>query len=127
MALWQGLSTRKKTGGRLRRARGKRKFEIGREEVVPVLGDESHRKVRTQGGNSKVRVLASDVINVTDPKSGKTQQVKFTTVTKNAANPHYVRRNVLTKGAVVETKLGQARITSRPGQDGVLNGVLLKE
>ena len=46
-------------------------------------------------------------------------------VIENPSNPHLVRRNILTKGAVVETKLGKAKVTSRPGQEGTLNGVLI--
>lgn len=126
MALWQGLSTRMKTGGRRRLARKKRKYEIGREVILPTLGDESHRTIRTAGGNQKVRVLASDVVNVTDPSTGKTEKVEFKTVSDNPANPHYVRRNIVTKGAIVQTEKGKVRITSRPGQDGVLNGVLVE-
>jgi small subunit ribosomal protein S8e len=48
-------------------------------------------------------------------------------VVENPANPHYVRRNILTKGAIVETEFGKARIISRPGQHGVINGVLVKK
>jgi small subunit ribosomal protein S8e len=127
MATWQGLSTRKTTGGRRRIARKKRKFEIGREVNPPVLMEhESHKLIRTTGGNQKVRILGTNVVNVTDPNSGKTQKVKFTTVVENPANPHYVRRNIVTRGALVDTKLGKARITSRPGQDGTLNAVLVQ-
>ena len=125
MALWQGLSTRKTSGGRLRLSRGKRKFEVGREETLPFMGPEKHQKIRTTGGHVKVRVLQSNVVNVTDPKTGKTTKVTFTTVVENPANPHYVRRNIVGRGATVETKLGKARITSRPGQHGVLNAVLV--
>jgi small subunit ribosomal protein S8e len=32
----------------------------------------------------------------------------------------------MTKGAVVETAKGKVKITSRPGQVGVLQGVLVK-
>jgi len=46
-------------------------------------------------------------------------------VTENFANPNLVRRNILTKGTVVETKLGKVKITSRPGQEGTVNGKLL--
>ncbi|MHA1294432.1 MAG: 30S ribosomal protein S8e, partial [Promethearchaeota archaeon] len=35
------------------------------------------------------------------------------------------RRHIITKGSIVETELGRARITSRPGQHGVLNGILI--
>ncbi|MBI2077528.1 MAG: 30S ribosomal protein S8e [Euryarchaeota archaeon] len=126
MALWQGTSVRKPTGGRLRPAHKKRAFEIGREVTLPPMGPEEHRIIRTQGGNTKVRILSSNVINVTDPATGKTQKIEFQTVAANPANPHYVRRNIITRGAVVVTKLGKARITSRPGQDGCLNGILVK-
>ena len=58
-------------------------------------------------------------------KSGKTQKTEILNVVGNPANPNLVRRNILTKGAVVETKLGRARITSRPGQEGTINGILV--
>lgn len=126
MALWQGESVRKPSGGRRRIARGKRKFEIGREVILPTMGAEKHTPLRTMGGHQKVRILSSNIVNVTDTATGKTKKVKFTTVTDNPANPHYVRRNILTRGAVVQTELGKAKITSRPGQDGVLNAILVK-
>lgn len=126
MGLWQGESTRKPSGGRRRLSHKKRKAEIGREIVLATMGKERHRIIRTMGGHEKARVLASNRVNVTDPATGKTQVFEFTTVTDNPANPHYVRRNILTRGAVVMTKLGKARITSRPGQDGVLNAILVK-
>lgn len=126
MALWQGLSTRKPSGGRLRRARKKRKAEIGSEVILPVIGPEKHQVIRTRGGHQKVRITNAKMVNVTDPATGKTQRVEFTTVAENPANPHYVRRNIFTRGAVVVTKLGKARITSRPSQDGVANAILVK-
>ncbi|MHA1475907.1 MAG: 30S ribosomal protein S8e, partial [Promethearchaeota archaeon] len=39
----------------------------------------------------------------------------------------YNRRNILTKGAIVKTKLGLVKITSRPGQTGQINGKLLEK
>jgi small subunit ribosomal protein S8e len=32
---------------------------------------------------------------------------------------------MITKGAVLKTELGRARVTSRPGQHGILNAVLM--
>jgi small subunit ribosomal protein S8e len=123
---YQGKSIRKATGGRLKAGRGKRKFELGRDIVQPVIGAESRKVVLTMGNCSKVKVLKDDLINVTDPKSGKAQKVKMTTEVGNPANKNYIRRNILTKGAVVSTELGKAKITSRPGQDGEVNGVLVE-
>ena len=48
------------------------------------------------------------------------------TVLENSANTHFVRRNIVTKGAVVETEIGKVKITSRPGQKGIVNGVLIE-
>lgn len=63
-------------------------------------------------------------MNVAD-KQGKSQKTEIVNVVENPANANLVRRNVITKGCVVETKLGRARVTSRPGQEGVVNGVLV--
>ena len=46
-------------------------------------------------------------------------------VVENPANRHYIRRNILTRGTIIKTEKGNARITSRPGQDGVVNAVLI--
>jgi small subunit ribosomal protein S8e len=63
---------------------------------------------------------------VSDRSSGKAQKVKIETVEENGANPNYVRRNLLTKGAIIRTEIGRARIISRPGQDGVINAILIE-
>ena len=125
MALWQGKAKRCKTGRRIRYARGKRKFEIGREAHLTVLGKSKLKQVRTRGNNRKTRVLTADVAYVVDPKSKQTVKTEIITVVENPANIHYVRRNIMTKGAIINTKLGKARITSRPGQSGTINAVLL--
>lgn len=125
MALWQGNSRRKPTGGRLIRAQKKRRSEIARERIDTHVGPTAQKMVRTKGANQKVKLLRTDAINVTDPKTGKTQKATLQTVTENTANIHYVRRNIVTKGAVVETDLGRVKVTSRPGQHGALSGVLV--
>jgi small subunit ribosomal protein S8e len=125
MGIWQGRSRRKRTGGRLRPIRKKRRFEIGRELQTATLGGEMVKHYRVRGANLKLRILTAQTINVFDPASKKTQNVKVVTVRENPANPNYVQRNIITKGAILETELGRVRVRSRPGQDGVLNGVLV--
>ncbi len=124
---WQGKSRRKETGGKLKLAKKKRRYELGREQNIPILGDARHKKVRVRGGNTRVRVLATNVANVTDPKTSTTKKVEIKDILENPANPNYVRRDIITKGAVIETEMGKARVTSRPGQDGCINAVLLKQ
>jgi small subunit ribosomal protein S8e len=127
MALWQGKSKRKPSGGRLRLGRKKRRFEIGREPTFTLLGVERLLIMRTRGANVKVRMLKAAFANVVDPATLKTQKSKIITVKKNSANPNYVQRNIINKGALIQTERGLAKVTSRPGQDGAVNAVLVKE
>ncbi|MBN1762136.1 MAG: 30S ribosomal protein S8e [Methanomicrobia archaeon] len=122
---WQGKSRRKSTGGRLHRNRKKREHEAGRPAADTTIGETRRRTIRTRGGRSKLRLLKCELANVADPKSGTTKTVKIITVKKNPANPFYARRNITTKGAVIETELGDAVVTSRPGQEGIVNAVLV--
>ena len=125
MALWQGLSRRSKSGRRIRYSRSKRKFEIGREQHLTTIGNEKRKQVRTKGNNRKTRVMTSNLAHVVDPMTGKTAKTEIISVVDNAANLNYIRRNIINKGAIIETKMGKARITSRPGQCGTINAILL--
>jgi len=125
MGIWQGRSRRKPTGGRLRLNRKKRRFEIGRELQFPIIDEPSLKLYRVRGAARKVRILSDNQVNVYDPATKVTKMAKATTVTQNDANPNYVQRNILSKGCVVQTELGLVKILSRPGQHGVLNGILL--
>ncbi|HJK02402.1 MAG TPA: 30S ribosomal protein S8e [Methanocorpusculum sp.] len=124
--LWQGRSVRKSTGGRYHANRGKKRFEIGRSPADTIIGGNRVKILRVTGGNTKVRALRCEYANVSDKRTGKVLRVKINSVSENAANPNYVRRNLMTKGAIIATDLGKARIVSRPGQDGVINAVLLE-
>jgi small subunit ribosomal protein S8e len=125
MALWQGRSKRKPSGGRYRPFRKKRKREISREQQFAFIGNPRRKLYRTKGGNRKVRVLKEQFANVLDPRTSTTKKAKIVTVKENSSNPHYVTRNIMTRGAVVQTEIGLAKITSRPGQDGIINAVLV--
>ena len=127
MALWQGNSRRSKTGRRIRYHRGKRKFEIGREELHTIIAPTRVKKIRTRGRNLKIRAKTINIAYVTDPKENKTTKTEIISVVDNPANIHYVRRNIITKGAIIETPLGKAKVTSRPGQVGTVNAVLVTE
>ena len=127
MALWQGDSRRSKRGRRIRYGKGKRKSEIGREQHLTTIGKNKVKNVRTRGNNKKIRAMTTDVAFVVDPKSGKTTKTEIISVVENQANIHYVRRNIMNKGAIIETKIGKAKITSRPGQSGNINAVLISK
>ena len=124
--LWQGRSVRRATGGRYRPSQGKRRNEIGSAPAETHIGEDRRKVIRSCGGNSKVRAMRAQYANVADRANGKTRKAAIETVEENGANPNYVRRNLLTKGAVIRTEAGRARIISRPGQDGVINAVLIE-
>jgi small subunit ribosomal protein S8e len=125
MALWQGKARRSSTGRRIRYARGKRKFEIGRESNLTTIGELNTKKLRTKGNNTKIRVKTTNFAYVLDKKTNKTTKTEIVTVKENSANIHYVRRNIINKGAIIDTKMGKAKVTSRPGQSGTVNAVLI--
>lgn len=125
MALSQSRPKRKPTGGRYIDYRKKKQYELGREPSFTKLGKKKIQTIRVMGGNRKIRLLSADIANLFDPKSRSFKQAKIKTITGNPANRHFIRRNIMTKGAVVETEFGKARITSRPGQDGIVNAVLI--
>ncbi len=125
MALWQGRSRRKPSGGMYRPLRKKRKSEIGREVQLATIGGTKTKRVRVRSAHTKIRLMQGDLVNLLNPKTKKVQRVKILTVLENPANPHYVQRNIITRGAILKTELGRARVTSRPGQHGVLNAVLI--
>ncbi len=127
MAITQFKSKLKTTGGKYNKLRKKKKKDFG-NDFIPIKIDKNKvKEVRTYGGNKKRRILRANKMNLVDTKTGKGEIVKIISVKENTANPHFVRMNIMTKGAVVETEKGLAKIVSRPGQHGIINGVLIEK
>mgnify|MGYP002622480281 CR=1 FL=1 len=126
MVTSQRRANRKASGGRYTTSdRSKRKKELNRYPANTKIAESTKSKtIRACGGTLKHKLLATSAVNVVD-KKGKSSKTVILNVVENAANPHLVRRNILTKGAIIETKLGKAQISNRPGQEGCINAVLL--
>jgi small subunit ribosomal protein S8e len=127
MPRWHIEEGRKPTGGFLRRVRKKRKYEMGSVPLHTRVGKRKVVKVRSKGGKQKLKAASVEFVNVTDPKKGVTKRVKIVRVLENPANPHFVRMGIVTKGCIIETEIGKAKVISRPSQHGVVNAVLIKE
>ena len=126
MSIWHGdLRKRKASGGRKRLYRMKRRFERGSFPTETTLGDLKKKASRRRGGNEKVRLFSATHANISDPSTGKTERVEILRVVRNPANVDYDRRGVITKGTIIETPSGTARVTSRPGQNGLVNAILI--
>jgi len=127
LSVWHGdQHKRKDSGGRKRANRKKRRFEKGFFPAETTLGKNKSKIIRKHGGNEKIRLLAVNQANISD-SSGKTAKVEILRVIKNPANVDYDRRGVITKGTMIATPLGTARVTSRPGQDGIVNAILVSK
>lgn len=121
MAQWHRKSKRKATGALLNTHRKKKKYERGRDFLPANIG-ESRIVARKSKKRTALSIGEANILS-----NGKIQKTKILSVAENRADAQFIRRNILTKGAVVETELGKARITSRPGQHGIVNAVTVEK
>ncbi len=126
MAISQKRSRLSKTGSRYIPRRKKRQNELGNDPAFTKLGEKRQVVKRGLGGNKRIVALSINQAVVTDPKSKTAKKVQINNIVENPANRNFIRRNIITKGCVVETELGRARVTSRPGQTGIVQAVLIK-
>ena len=123
----QAKSKRNPRGGRYHASRKKKLYDRGSEPTLTKLGKTESRRLRVKAGHEKRRLLSGDIANLFDPKTKNYSKSKINTVVDNPANRHFIRRNIITKGAIIDTEKGKARVTSRPGQDGTINAVVISE
>ena len=126
MVLSQARSKRKPTGGRYSSSLAKKNSRKGNLPALTRIEDRIRKKtIRTRGGSLKKVLLATNKANVYDPSSKKYVVAEVQEVVENAADSQFVRRNIITKGAIINTSQGKAKVTNRPGQDGFINAVLI--
>jgi len=125
MGISQLRPNRKQSGSRYTAYRKQRLNELGKKPTLTKLEKKRAHIKRVLGANLKSKLLSTDIANVYDPKSKKYSKVKIKTIAESPANRHFTRRNIMTKGCIIETESGKAKVTSRPGQDGTVNAVLI--
>jgi len=121
------LTKRKKTGGKKRAYRSHRIKEQGRQPVETLFGETKRKEVKGLSRISKIKLVKAEYVNVSNPETGATERFKILDVVRNPANADYNRRGVITKGTIVRTENGLAKIVSRPGQEGSLSAVVYEE
>jgi len=121
----ENLSTSKISGGRRVALRSRRKFEINRYPNEPLAGEQQTVTRKVRGKNLKTALISAGFVNLVLSDS-KVKKTKIIRVLENPTNNDYKRRGVITKGAIIETEDGKCKVISRPGQDGVVNGILVK-
>lgn len=125
MAVRHDRSDTKKSGGKTRSYRKSKKYDLGSEFSSPSLGDTRTEKKDTRGKTEKNVVRTENKANLA--VDGEIKSVEIESVLDNPANDNFVRRSLLTKGTIIQTSEGKAEITSRPGQEGVVNAKLVEE
>ncbi|MFZ5955702.1 MAG: 30S ribosomal protein S8e [Nanoarchaeota archaeon] len=116
---------RKITSGKYKKTRKKKLYEKSGQRRAVKLGEKKTKILRTRGGDKKLVSLSGKVINLI--VKGKATKVNIKTVIETPSNRFLARQNILEKGAIIETDLGKAKITNRPSQEGIIQGILLKE
>ena len=119
------LATSKLTGGRRHPLRVRRKYEIDRYPNEALIAPQVTVTRKVRGKNQKTALKKIDFTNLSAPNS-KVKKTKILKFLENPTNNEYQRRSVITKGAILETKEGKCKVVSRPGQDGVVNAILIK-
>ena len=122
----ENLATSKITGGRRVPLRIRRKYETDRYPNEPINGAQVTVTRRIRGNNKKTALKSIDFVNLATGEA-KVKKSKILKVLENATNNDYKRRGIITKGAILETAEGKCRVVSKPGQNGIVNAVLLKE
>lgn len=117
---------RKPSGGKLKKEKKRRKAQRRGKPRKVKLGKEIKKTLKTLGGNKKQVLFASDKIHLIT-KDRKTKVVKIKNVLEVPSNRFLARANMMTRGAIVETELGKAKITNRPSQEGNIQGILVEE
>jgi len=123
----ENIRKRKHTGGLIKHTRSRRSDEKDSFSVDTLLGDHSIRVKNSRGGNIKVSLVSDNSVNVIDKSNNSIKKVAITRVLKNPSNRDYERRGVITRGAILDTELGKVRVLSRPGQSGIIDGILISE
>ena len=121
-----GTSNTKSSGNGKKRIkfRDKLRSESGNYFVATRLADaNSTTSIRRKGGAMGARLKAAAFANVLT-KSGY-KKVKITKVVESKNNRNFARQNIITKGSVVATELGNAVVLNRPGREGTINARLV--
>ena len=118
------MSKQKPSGGKRKSYRKKKKYEIKKFLKQVKIGERKAKVLRVRGGNRKVVLLKDNYANVS--VGDVVKRVKILNVVETPSNRFLAKSNIITKGAIIETEIGKAKITNRPGQEGMINAVLIE-
>jgi len=124
---YHGPPKRKSSGsGKLKiKNRDKKRYEVGGYFIATRLSEANViKKVRTRGGRKKDKLKNAGYANLL--VDGSYKKVKIKGVIESRDNRNFARLSIITKGTVIDTELGKAIVTNRPGKEGFINAKLVK-
>ncbi|RME79192.1 MAG: 30S ribosomal protein S8e [Methanobacteriota archaeon] len=113
---------RRGTGAKKLKSRDKKLAHVGGVFLNTKIGQRSIKITRKRGGATKIKLRKDLFANVASKEGVK--KAKILRVIESIT-PDYTRQGIITKNTVIETQIGKAVVTSRPGQDGLINAKLL--
>lgn len=120
------MKGRKDSGGKYKKIRKKKLFELAGKARNVRLGNEKKKKMRLRSGKTRTVLLATNKVNIYNIKTKECKAAVIKNVVETPANRFLARQNILIKGAIIDTDAGRARITNRPSQEAVVNAILLE-
>ena len=118
---------RKITGGKYKKIKKKKKYTLGKVMRKTKLGKTKQKSIPGLGKSFKTVLLSEEIANIFDPITKKSKKAKIKNVLETPSNRFWARQNILVKSAIIDTDLGKAKITNRPGQEGMVQAILVKE
>lgn len=115
---------KKISGGRYIKRRKKKSYELQGQKRIVKLGEVKRRTQRTRGGNQRVFLIKAKIVNV--KIKDKTKKLEIKNVLETPSNRFLARQNIITKGTILQTELGKVKVTNRPSQEGMINGILIE-
>lgn len=116
---------KKISGGKYIKPRKKKLREISGQKRKVKLGENKRKVKKGSGGVKKVILFSEKFINIQDKGKGKKLEIKK--VIETPSNRFLARQNVITKGTVVLTEIGNVKVTNRPTQHGIINGIIIEK
>ena len=124
-SFWKMNKGKKISGGRYIRYRKKKAYEVAGQKRVVKLGEEKRKVKGTRGRTEKTILLTGKIVNVKE--KGKNKKLEIKNVIETPSNKFLARQNIITKGTIVLTDSGKVKVTNRPSQEGIINGILVEE
>lgn len=117
---------RKISGGKYLKNRKKKLHELaGQEKKIKLTEKEKRKTKKVKGGNKKTFLLGAKFINISGTKKAP-KKIEIKNVLETPSNRFLARQNRITKGTIIETEIGKVKITNRPTQEGIINGIIVE-